>query len=57
MAERLEFVKIEVKDFINQYFYRYKILENEFEKFKESLINYIETLEKHKNQNEDFFSR
>ncbi|WP_432633589.1 DUF7149 domain-containing protein [Brachyspira sp.] len=54
MAERLEFVKIEVKDFINQYFYRYKILENEFEKFKESLINYIETLEKHKNQNEDF---
>lgn len=54
MAERLEFVKIEVKDFINQYFYRYKILENEFEKFKESLINYIGTLEKHKNQNEDF---
>ena len=54
MAERLEFVKIEVKDFINQYFYRYKILENEFEKFKESLTNYIEELEKHKNQNEDF---
>ena len=53
MADRLEFVKIEVKDFINQYFYRYKILENEFEKFKESLTNYIEELEKHKNQNED----
>ncbi|TKZ35038.1 DUF7149 domain-containing protein [Brachyspira catarrhinii] len=53
MAERLEFVKIEVKDFINQYFYRYKILENEFEKFKENLINYIEKLEKYKNQNED----
>ena len=44
MADRLEFVKIEVKDFINQYFYRYKILENEFEKFKESLTNYIEEL-------------
>ena len=54
MADRLEFVKIEVKDFINQYFYRYKILENEFEKFKESLTNYIEELEKHKDENEDF---
>ena len=53
MAERLEFVKIEVKDFINQYFYRYKILENEFENFKNILINYIKDMNKRENENED----
>ena len=54
MPKRLEFLNIETKDFINQNFYRYKILENEFENFKNSLINYIEEMDKYKNQNEDF---
>ena len=31
MSKKLEFINIENKYFINQYFYRYKILENEFE--------------------------
>ena len=53
MAERLEFLKIEVKDFINQYFYRYKILENEFENFINILINYIKDMNKRENENED----
>lgn len=50
----LEFKKIEIKDFINQYFYRYKILENELKRFNGFLIDYLNNLEENKNQNEDF---
>lgn len=49
----LEFKKIEIKDFINQYFYRYKILENELKRFNGFLIDYLNNLEENKNQNED----
>ncbi len=48
MSKKLEFKKIEIKDFINQYFYRYKILENEFEHFKYSLIDYLKKLKENK---------
>lgn len=53
MSKKLEFINIENKDFINQYFYRYKILENEFENFKNILINYIKDMNKRENENED----
>ena len=53
MSKKLEFINIENKDFINQYFYRYKILENEFENFKNILINYIKDMNKWENKNED----
>lgn len=54
MSEELEFKKIEINDFINQYFYRYKILENELERFNGFLIDYLNNLKVNKNQNEDF---
>lgn len=50
----LEFKKIEIKDYINRYFYRYKILENELKRFNGFLIDYLNNLEENKNQNEDF---
>lgn len=53
MSKKLEFINIENKDFINQYFYRYKILENEFENFKNILISYIKDMNKWENKNED----
>ena len=53
MSKKLEFINIENKDFINQYFYRYKILENEFENFKNILINYIKDMNKREYENED----
>ena len=53
MSKKLEFINIENKDFINQYFYRYKILENECENFKNILINYIKDMNKRENENED----
>ena len=53
MSKKLEFINIENKDFINQYFYRYKILENKFENFKNILINYIKDMNKWENKNED----
>lgn len=53
MSKKLEFINIENKDFINQYFYRYKILENKFENFKNILINYIKDMNKRENENED----
>nr|WP_302367052.1 hypothetical protein [Brachyspira aalborgi] len=53
MSKKLEFINIENKDFINQYFYRYKILENEFENLKNILINYIKDMNKWENKNED----
>lgn len=54
MSSSLLFKEIKLKDFISAYFYGYRVIENEFSNFKNSLEDYLNNMEENKNQNEDF---
>lgn len=51
----MKFLKIEPKDFLNQYFYKQDFLNSNFLEFKNALQTYMQNLQKCQNHNEDTF--